>query len=279
MEPSSSAEMLAVLGSIKESFFPRAAQVGHRPSRPVRRVARGVVAPRARAPSGRAFFQADFRGNDLGHLATGLGRQGTRAHRLEQHLLARLAGRDHGGERSRRSPGFDHLSGRSSTLPTQGHRSGRSLIRRCRRRSPRQQCGNEHGLSLAAASGAAVGPPCPGGYHRRGHSRGDQATRRGCVAADEHLLDRTRRTPRWRGLCILGWVPAALSPTFSPCTTSTSPTTWVNAFASATTTGASCGRPPPPFLSSTPRASWVSLASSSSRNAAFRISKGESGES
>ena len=127
MEPSSSAEMLAVLGSIKESFFRVLPKVGRRSMRAVRWVARGVVASRACAPSGRAFFQADCRGNDPGRLATGLGRQGNRGHRLKQHLLARLVGRGHGDERGSRPPDFDYLSGCSSTIPTQGHRGGRSL--------------------------------------------------------------------------------------------------------------------------------------------------------
>ena len=73
MEPSPASEILAVLGSIKESFFHVL------PKLVVALVVLFVgwlvawFAPRARAPSGRAFFQADFRGNDREHLATGLG--------------------------------------------------------------------------------------------------------------------------------------------------------------------------------------------------------------
>ena len=125
METSPASEILAVLGSIKESFFhvlPKLVValfvlfVGWLVAWSLRVLVRRVV---------ERFSKRIFRGNDRGRLAAGLGRQGTRAHRLEQHLLARLAGRDHGGERSRRSPGFDHLSGRSkhTTCPGSSQRS------------------------------------------------------------------------------------------------------------------------------------------------------------
>ena len=47
----------------------------------------------------------------------------------------------------------------------------------------------------------------PGDHRRRGHSRGDQATRSRCIAADGHLLDRARRGSRRRSLCVWAGCP------------------------------------------------------------------------
>ena len=117
MEPSSSAEMLAVLGSIKESFFhvlPKLAIalvvlfVGWLVAWSLRALVRRVVerfSKRISAGTTAGTWQQVLADKGLGRIVSS-----------SIYWLVLLVAITV-GERSRRSPGFDHLSGRFSTLP------------------------------------------------------------------------------------------------------------------------------------------------------------------